>query len=945
MKFKFLLLIFFGFIQTGFSQVVTSIPQFPAENDSIIIYFDAEKGDGGLKGFTGDVYAHTGVITNLSIDGHDWKYVKTDWGVNIPEIKLIKDSVDHYHLVIGKPRSYYGISNSSEVIKKLAFVFRNADGSKSGRDAGGADIFYDLYQNELNVSITSPSEEPYFATLNDSVFIEVHSSFSDNLSLFLNDSLVIQSDSNSISYFAIANSYGKVKIKAVADSSSKSKIDSTYFIVNPPVISQEMPSGIQYGINYISDTSVVLSLYAPGKQNVYVIGDFTNWEADPNFYMKRTLNTSIYWLQINGLLPGKEYIFQYLVDGNLRIADPYSEKISDPNDKFISNLTYPDLIQYPEEKTTQIASVLQTAQQPYEWQDTTFQKPEKSDLVIYELLIRDFLSSHDFKTLTDTLSYLKNLGINAVELMPVMEFEGNESWGYNPDFLFAVDKYYGPKNDLKKFIDEAHKMGIAVILDIVLNHQYGLSPLVRLYWDAINNRPAANNPWFNTVSPNTVFSFGYDFNHESQATKNYVDRVNKYWIENYNIDGYRFDFTKGLTNTPGDGGSFDQARINILKRMADKLWEVDSTAYIILEHFASNDEEIVLSNYGMMLWGNMNYNYSQAAMGYFDNNGADISWGYYKSRGWQNPFLVSYMESHDEERLMYRNLQFGNSNGSYNIKNLNTALQRIKLASAFFYTIPGPKMIWQFGELGYDVSIEFNGRLGNKPIKWDYFNDPERLKLFKVIKELINLKKNYSVFKNGNYTVNLNASLKRIIIADTSMDVSIIGNFNLSPQNITPGFSGTGYWYDYFSGDSILVTSISEVFALAPGEFHIFTNKKLPTPEQGLLTDIKEDHNSEIISDFRLYQNYPNPFNPSTMIRYSIPNIETQHAAFVQLKIYDILGRLIATLVNQKQSAGNYEVEFNASNPTNGTSLASGIYFYTLSAGSFIQTKKMILLR
>ena len=101
----------------------------------------------------------------------------------------------------------------------------------------------------------------------------------------------------------------------------------------------------------------------------------------------------LFGLTIDGLIPKKEYICQYLVDENLKIADPYSEKISDPsNDSYISNSTYPNLIQYPTGKTTEIATVIQTDQDPYQWQTTNFIRPKKVDLVIYELLIRDFIS-------------------------------------------------------------------------------------------------------------------------------------------------------------------------------------------------------------------------------------------------------------------------------------------------------------------------------------------------------------------------------------------------------------------------------------------------------------------------------------------------------------------------------------------------------------------------
>jgi hypothetical protein len=148
----------------------------------------------------------------------------------------------------------------------------------------------------------------------------------------------------------------------------------------------------------------------------------------------------------------------------------------------------------------------------------------------------------------------------------------------------------------------------------------------------------------------------------------------------------------------------------------------------------------------------MNYNYNEATMGYNTSDKSNFSWGSYQYRGWNKPHLITYMESHDEERLMFKNTSYGNSQNNYNIKELNTALNRIKLASVFFYTIPGPKMLWQFGELGYDYSINWpsgtsDDRLTPKPIMWSYYDNIERHALYRVNQELIKLKKNYDVFE------------------------------------------------------------------------------------------------------------------------------------------------------------------------------------------------------
>lgn len=966
-KLQYLLLILL-LAKASYSQLITWQPYFAKDSDSLTVIFDATKGNAGLMGYTGDVYAHTGVITNLSTQPSDWRYVKTNWGQNTPETRLERIGTNLYRFKI-KPsvRSFYGVP-SSEQILKVAFVFRSATQVGGvwleGKTETGGDIFLPLAEPGVNVAIINPAEDFIFKELNDTIKVQAVSINSVSLSLYVDNNLVSQTSSTSLNYDIIINATGKKWVKAVAiDSVGVSKADSFYYVIKVPVQIQNLPNGIQDGINYTSSSTAVLSLYAPLKNFIYVIGSFNNWEVDPNYFMKMTPDSTRFWLELSGLNPGQEYTFQYLIDGNLKIADPYSEKVLDPwNDQSISSSTYPGLIPYPFGKTTEIVSVLQTNQAPYSWQNTTFQRPPKTDLVIYEILLRDFLSTHDYKTLHDTLNYLKNLGVNAIELMPINEFEGNESWGYNPSFHLAVDKYYGPKNDLKKFIDKAHGMGIAVILDIVLNHAFGQSPLVRMY--ATNNGwPSSQNPWLNPdFDPNYPgyqarhpYNVGYDFNHESQATKDFVDRVTRFWMTEYKVDGFRFDLTKGFTQKPsyiGNGqyndalaAAYDQSRINNLKRIADKIWEIDSTFYVIFEHFTDNSEETVLANFGAMIWGNMNYQYNEATMGYSSN----LIGTFYQSRGWLVPHLVAYMESHDEERLMYKNLNFGNSSGSYNIRNILVAINRIKLAAAFYFLIPGPKMIWQFGELGYDYSINYNGRLGKKPIRWDYFSDAKRLKLYKVFAEMIKLKKNYEIFKSGNYISSLFGYDKKMNITHPSMDAAILGNFNVTEMNITPSFSRTGKWYEYFSGDSIDVTDVNMQMTFQPGELRIYTTVKLPPPEPDLLTEIEEDLSETVPNNFELLQNYPNPFNPSTKIKFTLPgDLNTRHP--VSLKIYDILGNEIATLVDEEKLAGSYEVEFN---PAVGNSssnrvtvgLASGIYYYQLKAGNFTETKKMVLIR
>ena len=152
-----------------------------------------------------------------------------------------------------------------------------------------------------------------------------------------------------------------------------------------------------------------------------MIGDFNNWFIDENYYMEKdsgSADSVHFWITLDNLSPGTEYAFQYLVDGEIRIAEPYADKVLDKwNDQYINSQIYPDLKPYPFGKTDHIVSILQTAQSSFAWQHSTnFERPEKDQLIIYELLVRDFITSHDFQTLIDTLNYLEDLGLSLIHI-------------------------------------------------------------------------------------------------------------------------------------------------------------------------------------------------------------------------------------------------------------------------------------------------------------------------------------------------------------------------------------------------------------------------------------------------------------------------------------------------------------------------------------------------
>ncbi len=593
------------------------------------------------------------------------------------------------------------------------------------------------------------------------------------------------------------------------------------------------PAGSNDGVTFINGgKSVIFNLYAPKKKSAAVIGEFNSWTPTA---MKNSVDGTRWWVQIDNLDPTKEYAYQYLLDGTLKVADPYTEKVLDPdNDKYIDASIYPNLKSYPTGSTTGIVSTFWYSQPTYTWQVSNFKRPDPKNLVVYELLVRDFVATHSYKTIKDTLNYFVNLGVNAIELMPVSEFEGNDSWGYNPNFYFAPDKYYGTKNDLKELIDACHAKGIAVIQDIVLNHSFGSSPMVQMYWNG--TAPSADNPWYNTV-PTHPYNVGFQFNHESAATKYFVKNVLKWWMTEYHIDGFRFDLAKGFTqfNSGSDvalWGQYDASRVAIWKDYNNFMMNIDPRFYVILEDFASNQEENELAGQGMMTWANLAGNGEQAAMSYNDAGGSwDLSGLFYTTWNFTNPnALVTYFESHDEERVQYKNEQYGNSSGSYNIKDLATGLKRCEMNAAFLFGSPGPRMFWEFGERGYDIGInDLGGRLSDKPPHWEYMSDANRHYLYQVYSRLIRMKINNPVFTTSNFTYSTSGAYKFIqLLGSDGTDVEIVGNFGVSlATNITINFPAIGTWVDNLDGSSVNVTNTAYQTTLAPGEYHVYSNSPL----------------------------------------------------------------------------------------------------------------------
>ncbi|WP_332020892.1 alpha-amylase family glycosyl hydrolase, partial [Kaistella sp.] len=516
----------------------------------------------------------------------------------------------------------------------------------------------------------------------------------------------------------------------------------------------------------------------------------------------------------------------------------------------------------------------------------------------------------------------------------------------------ALDKAYGTPEKFKEFIDLCHQNGIAVILDIALNHATGRSPIERMWMvdpdgDGFGD-PAADNPYFNQVAKHSYSVFN-DFNHSKAETKYYVDRVIEHWIKEYKVDGFRWDLTKGFTQncTAGDDActnAYQQDRVNILRGYADKQWSYDPTSYIIFEHLGTDSEEAQWANYrtaegkGVMMWDKHTNAYNQNTMGFAASS--NFSRVDFEAHGFSERRAMSYGESHDEERIMYKNINFGASTAGYSTRDLNNALERQKAYGAVFLTVPGPKMIWQFAELGFDKSIYTcedgvtvntesdaipgDCKLSPKPTAFGlgYDTDAARKSVYDTWAKILELRLANEVFNTKTFTVESGNLMPRIYIwnnaaASALKNVVILANFTLTPQNVVPDFPYTGSWVNLMDNTSVSVSSTTAPITIEPGGFRIFGNASaLATDEAG---SVKNEVSLTLTQ---------NPVTNGTA------NLRYTNAKNGTVSIYDLTGALVKTLKVTKDN-GDEAVSING--------LKSGMYLIQLKSDKGVAVTKMMV--
>lgn len=754
-----ILALLFAVVGTSAQLVTTSpAPLQQSSRDIVLTYHaDSPLGNKGLanlgNGF--DVYAHIGVITSKSTGPGDWRHVVTPWpasgndqAANTAKNRLTRTATNTYTLAVGSIRDYFGITDADETVREIVIVFRTADGRKEGKTADGSDIRVPVAEDGFQIEFTCDAANTVLSAPATIGFTLTASQDAD-LSIAVNGTPIASGSAvRTLTAQYNFGSEGDYNVTATAVAGGETRTEAINIAYPKPSQVEDYPGGVpRMGAVKNADGTVTFCLAAPGKSSVMLVPSWDDYGYYERNQMKRCeyKGNSYFWITVSGLADDQWYPYYYVVDGHYRVADPYAHLILDCyNDGYIAPDVWPDMPKYPLDKVTGVMlAVYRGDIDNYDF--AAFDIPEHRDLIIYEMLFRDFTGNNGVadgngtvRKAIEKIPYIKSLGFNAVELMPIMEFNGNNSWGYNTNFYMAPDKAYGSPTDYKDFIDECHRQGIAVILDIVFNQSDGLHPWYMMY-------PAASNPFYNATAPHD-YSVLNDWNQGNELVQQQWTDALEYWMRAYNVDGFRFDLVKGLGDNDsyaaaGGTDQYNQSRIDRMKRLHAVITSVKPNGIHINENLAGDREETAMAEDGELQWANINESSCQYTMGY-PNNSSLLR---FLSTADKRPAYstVSYAESHDEQRMGFKNAAYGVAA----VKNESPdSYRRLGSLAVQMLLTPGPKMVWMFGELGNSQTTK-NADGGNntdpKIVDWNWLDDPDKAALKDTYASIIQLRRDY----------------------------------------------------------------------------------------------------------------------------------------------------------------------------------------------------------
>ncbi|MBD2346633.1 alpha-amylase family glycosyl hydrolase [Anabaena subtropica] len=537
---------------------------------------------------------------------------------------------------------------------------------------------------------------------------------------------------------------------------------------------------------------IEFNLFAPYNKGAALIASFSDWEEIPmkkgdDGYFRATVELEDGTYQYKFRVQTKSWFFEE--DQWVDVTDPYATDIDELSGKDNGIVRIKDG-----------ERIVDT----YVWQHDDKPLPSDHELVIYELHVGDFSGGEDdpyargkYKHVIEKLDYLCELGINAIELLPVKEYPGDYSWGYNPRYFFATESSYGSTADLKKLVDECHQRGIRIIMDGIYNHSESSSPLTQIdhdYWYHHEPRDPDNNwgPEFNYEL--------YDENLETYPARKFIGDTVRFWVEEYHLDGIRYDAARQIANYDFMHWITQEAK----KAAGAKPF------YNIAEHIPETASITNVDGPMDGCWHDSFYHTIKAHIcgDTFDlENLKDVIDS--KRQGFLGATnVVNYLTNHDHDHII---VELGNREIFD-----EEAFRRAKLGAAILMTSVGVPLVWMGEEFG-----EYKPKQQDQSkIDWTLLGNDLNRGLFDYYKGLINLRKNTHALYTANIDfIHENSEAKVLAYSrwnDEGSRVVVVANFSadfLAGYHV-PNFPSGGTWhewtgdYDVEAGDDGIITDM-----------------------------------------------------------------------------------------------------------------------------------------
>lgn len=454
----------------------------------------------------------------------------------------------------------------------------------------------------------------------------------------------------------------------------------------------------------------------------------------------------------------------------------------------------------------------------YQWSENekNWKTPLLDDLVMYELMINEF--GGDIENTIAKLDYLADLGINCVEVMPVSNVANVVDWGFLPIGYFGVDERFGKRRDFQRFVDEAHKRGIAVIIDAVYGHTSDHFPYYYLYKEMNYDE----NPFMGPFAKD-YFGKSTDFNRA--LTQDYFYTVNHHWIDCYHVDGFRYDCVPNYWD-----GAVGQGYANLTYQTYQEIkGKMNNPGYF--QRFFSNGSiniiqcaeqlegpvEVLEQTYSNCTWQDETFGSATGTAHANKNDMVNLGFrlglfGYPEERTVNGDEIhktaLQYIENHDHERFL---CNFGVlSRDNYLLREGDRGLwYKNQPYLIGLLTAKGIPMLWQGQEFGenYFIPDQGYGRvLLFRPVRWDYFYDSAGKSTINLIRKLARLRKEHTQFRHGQYYFynHYDNYISRDVVLfsrEHNGSFSLVGlNFGDETQNVPFTFPKSGNYREELHG-------------------------------------------------------------------------------------------------------------------------------------------------